>query len=199
MRELIVATKNKGKLKEIKELLKEFDLKVTSLAEYPDVPEIVEDGKDFYENALIKARTVARHTGKLVLGEDSGIEVEYLNNDPGLYSARFAVEDATDVDNNAKLMRELDGVPKEKRKARYRCFVAMLDGEKIVGVVDGRCEGYITTEPHGENGFGYDPYFFIEEYGKTFGELDPAIKSKISHRAKALVKVKELIKEEVDL
>lgn len=199
MRELIVATKNKGKLKEIKELLKEFDLKVTSLAEYPDVPEIVEDGKDFYENALIKARTVARHTGKLVLGEDSGIEVEYLNNAPGLFSSRFAGEDATDDDNNAKLMRELDGVPKEKRKARYRCFVAMLDGEKIVGVVDGRCEGYIATEPHGENGFGYDPYFLIEEYGKTFGELDPAIKSKISHRAKALVKVKELIKEEVDL
>ena len=199
MRELIVATKNKGKLKEIKELLKEFDLEVTSLAEYPDVPEIIEDGKDFYENALIKAKVVAEHTGKLVLGEDSGIEVEYLNNAPGLFSSRFAGENATDDDNNVKLMMELDGVPKEKRRARYRCFAALLDGEKIVGVVDGRCEGCVTTEPRGKNGFGYDPYFFIEKYGKTFGELDPVMKSKISHRAEALVKVKELIKKKVDL
>lgn len=199
MRELIVATKNKGKLKEIRELLKDLDIKVTSLADHPDAPGTVEDGKDFYENALIKARTVAEYTGKLVLGEDSGIEVEYLNNAPGIFSARFAGEDATDDDNNAKLMQELKGIPKEQRKARYRCFAAIIDGDQIVGVVDGRCDGCITTEPRGSNGFGYDPYFLIEEYGKTFGELDPAIKSKISHRAKALEKVRELLRDKLAL
>ncbi|MBU0467558.1 MAG: XTP/dITP diphosphatase [Candidatus Omnitrophica bacterium] len=197
MKELIVATKNKGKLREIKELLKEFDLNITSLAEYPDAPDIIEDGKEFFENALIKARIIAKYTGKLVLGEDSGIEVEYLNNAPGIFSSRFAGEDANDDDNNAKLIKALDGVPKDKRTARYRCSAALIDGEKIVGVVDGKCEGYITTEPRGQNGFGYDPYFYIEAYGKTFGELDPEIKSKISHRAEALMKVKELIRQAV--
>jgi len=154
MKELIVATKNKGKLREIKELLKGFELNITSLAEYPDAPEIIEDGKDFSENALIKARIIAEYTGKLVIGEDSGIEVEYLNNAPGIYSSRFAGEAASDDDNNNKLIMALEGIPKEKRKARYRCFAALIDGEKTVGVVDGSCEGYITTEPHGENGFG---------------------------------------------
>jgi len=193
MKELIVATKNEGKLREIKQLLKDFNFKITSLADYPDAPEIVEDGKSFHENALIKAIIIAKYTKKLVLGEDSGLEVKALNNAPGIYSARFSGERATDKKNNAKLLRELRDVPMPKRQAKYQCFAALVDGKKTVAVVSGSCGGLITTKAKGSNGFGYDPYFFIKRYGKTFGELDPAIKAKISHRARALKKIKAVL------
>ena len=193
MKEFIIATKNQGKLREIRELLKDFDFKVTSLADYPDAPDIVEDGDSFAANALIKANIIGRYTGKLVMGEDSGIEVDYLNGAPGIYSARFAGEHATDEDNNKKLMQELSGVSADKRSARYQCYCALVDGDKQIDIVHGSCEGFITEDPRGNNGFGYDPYFLIEEYGKTFGELDPSIKAKISHRAQALKLVKELL------
>lgn len=195
MKELVVATKNKGKLREIKELLGDLDLKITSLADYPDAPEIKEDGKTFGQNALKKAATIALYTQKLTLGEDSGIEVKALGNKPGIHSARFSGEKATDRKNNLKLLRSLKNVPPSKRQARYRCYAALVDGEKIIDLLSGQCGGVITQQARGKNGFGYDPYFLIKRYDKTFGELDPAVKAKVSHRARALKKVRKVLQE----
>jgi len=201
LKELIIATTNPGKLREIKELLKDFDLKITSLSDYPDAPKIEEDGTSFAQNALKKAATIALYTGKLTLGEDSGLEVRALGNKPGIYSARFAGVNATDKKNNAKLLRLLRGVPLKKRQARYRCFAALVDGKPacrtgrgVIDVVNGSCAGFIAPKGKGSNGFGYDPLFFIPRYNKTFGELAPAIKAKISHRARALRKVEKVLK-----
>ena len=199
MKELVVATRNKGKLREIKELLKDFNLKITSLADYPDAPEIEEDGKTFGQNALKKAVTTAFYTRKLTLGEDSGIEVKALGNKPGIHSARFSGEGATDKKNNLKLLRSLKNVPLSRRQARYRCYAALVDLGGIIDLVSGQCGGIITKHARGKNGFGYDPYFFIKRYDKTFGELDPAIKAKISHRARALVKVKKSLQQYLKL
>ncbi|MBF0484641.1 MAG: XTP/dITP diphosphatase [Candidatus Omnitrophica bacterium] len=195
MIELVIATKNAGKLREIKELLAGLPYKVTSLADYPDAPEIIEDGHTFAENALIKAWVIAQYTGKLTLGEDSGIEVEALDNQPGIYSARFSDPNATDKKNNSKMLRMLKKIPLKKRQACYRCFIAIVDGEQLVASVNGKCQGLIALEPKGKNGFGYDPLFFIPRYRKTFGELDPKIKARISHRAIALKKLKKFLRE----
>jgi XTP/dITP diphosphohydrolase len=193
MQELVIATTNKGKLREIRELLKDLDIKVTSLADYPDAPLVEEDGKTFSQNALKKAATIALYTGKLTLGEDSGIEVKALGNQPGIYSARFAGERAGDERNNRKLLRLLKGVPFEKRRARYCCFAALVDGKKIIDIVNGSCGGFISLRAKGKNGFGYDPLFFIPRYNKTFGELAPSVKARISHRARALAKAKKIL------
>ena len=192
--ELIIATTNQGKLREIKDLLKEFDFKITSLKDYPDIPPIEEDGTTFSQNALKKAATVALYTKKLTMGEDSGLEVKALNNAPGIYSARFSGENANDRKNNLKLLRSLQKIPLKKRQARYRCFAALVDGEKIIDVVSGNCSGLVALKSKGKNGFGYDPLFLIPRYNKTFGELDGKIKEKISHRARALKKVKRVLK-----
>ena len=193
MKELLVATTNQGKLKEIRELLDGVDLRVTSLADYAGLPAIVEDGKTFRQNAIKKAVTIAQHTGKLVLGEDSGLEVRALDNRPGVYSARFSGEHADDKKNNAKLLRSLRGVPEQERQARYRCFAALAEGDQLVGVVNGSCAGMIAQRSKGKNGFGYDPLFLIPLYKKTFGELDPVVKAGMSHRSRALKKVKNLL------
>ena len=208
MTELIIATTNPGKLREIRELLKDLDLKITSLSDYPGAPKVEEDGKNFAQNALKKAATIALYTGKLTLGEDSGLEVRALGNKPGIYSARFSLPkankssgracsagaNAVDKRNNAKLLRSLRGVSFKKRQARYRCFAALVDGQRIIDVVSGSCAGLIALRGRGKNGFGYDPLFFLPRYNKTFGELDPAIKARISHRARALSKVKKVLK-----
>ncbi|MBF0385557.1 MAG: XTP/dITP diphosphatase [Candidatus Omnitrophica bacterium] len=194
MTELIVATKNQGKLREIKELLSGSDFKVTSLSDYPDAPRIEESGKTFAQNAIIKAVTVAMYTKKLTLGEDSGLQVKALKNKPGIYSARFAGDNSSDEENNSKLLKDLKRTPFKKRQARYRCFMALSDGEKIVDVLSGSCSGLIALKEKGTNGFGYDPLFYIPRYQKTFGELDPKIKAKISHRARALLKLTKVLK-----
>jgi XTP/dITP diphosphohydrolase len=193
MKELVIATTNKGKLREIRELLADFDVKITSLADYPQAPVVEEDGKTFAQNALKKAATIALYTGKLTVGEDSGLEVKALGNRPGIYSARFSGEGATDRKNNLKLLRSLKGVALKKRTARYRCFAALVDGKRIIDVVNGTCSGLIGFRSKGKNGFGYDPLFILPKYGQTFGQLDPAIKAKISHRAKAFKKLKKVL------
>jgi XTP/dITP diphosphohydrolase len=193
MNQLIVATKNEGKLREIKELLADLDVKVLSLKDFPQAPEIVEDGTSFAQNAIKKAATIALYTKTLTLGEDSGIQVKALGNKPGIYSARFAGPKATDKSNNRKLLRSLKGLPASKRQAKYHCCIALIDGKRIIDVVHGECSGIITEGHRGENGFGYDPLFLIHRYNKTFGELPPAIKSKISHRARALKKVRKVL------
>jgi len=193
MTELVVATKNKKKLQEIRELLKDLPLRVTSLEDYPDAPRIVEDGRTFEQNAIKKAATIALCTRKLVLGEDSGLEVKALHNRPGVYSARYAGEDATDLKNNRRLLSELKGVPLKKRGGRYRCAVALADGQGLIGVVSGSCSGMIALEPKGTLGFGYDPLFLIGKFGKTFAQLGPEVKHTMSHRFRALKKARRLI------
>ena len=194
MRELLIATRNKKKLKEIKELLGDLDIKISSLADYSDMPEIEEDGKTFSSNAIKKAATIAMYTKKLTLGEDSGLEVRILGNQPGVYSARFSGKGATYKKNNIKLLRMLKEIPLEERQARYRCFAALADRRGIVDVVSGSCRGFISLRSKGHNGFGYDPLFMVPHYGKTFGELSPDIKAKISHRSRALKKVRRVLK-----
>ncbi|MGE5280184.1 MAG: RdgB/HAM1 family non-canonical purine NTP pyrophosphatase [Deltaproteobacteria bacterium] len=202
--ELLVATRNKKKLREIREILSGLPFRVTSLDDYADgpmgLPAIEEDGLTFEQNAIKKAATVAMFTGKLVLGEDSGLEVAALKNAPGVYSARYAGPGATDAKNNAKLLRALRGVPAGKRGARYRCAVALADGrpeapfgQGLVGVVSGSCRGVIGVRPRGTSGFGYDPLFVIPRYGKTFAQLGPEIKHAMSHRFRALEKARRLM------
>lgn len=193
MLELIIATKNEGKVREIRELLKGLPLKITSLKDHSNFPAVEEDGKTFAQNALKKAVTVALYAKKLTLGEDSGLEVKALGNQPGVYSARFSGPAANDQKNNAKLLRLLKRVPLKKRQARYRCTAALVDGHKIIDVVNGTCAGFIALRSRGRNGFGYDPLFCVPQYNKTFGELDLAVKSKISHRAKAFKKIRKIL------
>lgn len=194
MKELIVASRNKGKVREIKELLVDLPFKVTSLFDYPQIPEIIEDGKTYRANALKKAREVALATGKMAMSDDSGIEVKALGNAPGIYSARFAGEGASEKARNKKLFKMLKGVPMHKRQARYRCVIALVNAKgRELGVVQGTCSGYVTTRDIGNNGFGFDPLFLLKRYNKTFGQLPPELKAKISHRARALKKFRLLI------
>jgi len=188
--DLIVATKNKKKLEEIKEILKGLNLKILSLADYPRAPRIIENGKTFRENAIKKAVKIAKFTQKLTLGEDSGLCVDALKGKPGVYSSRFAGKDKSDPKNNLKLLKLLEGLPVNKRKARYYCAVALADKDGLAGVTEGECSGFIGFTEKGSFGFGYDPLFVIPEYKKTFAQLGPAIKHRMSHRFRALQKAK---------
>lgn len=197
--EAVIATGNKHKLDEIGAILKDFKLQVLSMKDVSlEGLEIVEDGNTFEENALIKAKTVMEKTGKLALADDSGLEVDILNNQPGIYSARFAGEKATDEENNNKLLTLLNDVPLEKRTARFVCAMAAIfpNGDTIV--LRGECPGIVGFEPKGNGGFGYDPLFIVEEYNKTFAEIGEEKKNKISHRARALEKLKEELKSRLE-
>jgi len=182
----VIASRNVKKRREIEELLAPHGIEVLSVADFPDVPEVVEDGSTFAENAAKKATQTARHLNRWVLGEDSGLMVDALGGAPGVYSARFSGEGATDEKNNAKLMAELANVPDEKRGAQYVCHAAISDPSGVIRLtVEGTCRGQIIREPRGSNGFGYDPYFLIPEYHRTFGELSSTVKQHVSHRARA--------------
>ncbi len=191
--ELVVATRNKKKLKEIQYLLKGLGFKIKSLADYKDLPKIVEDGFTFQQNAIKKSATIAQYLKKLTIGEDSGLEVKVLGNHPGVYSARYSGKGATDKKNNSKILKELKKVPSKKRCARYICSVAISDAHRLLGVFDGKCSGVITTKERGKAGFGYDPLFLIPKYNKTFGELGEEVKHKMSHRYKAFRKVRDFL------
>ncbi|MFH0739439.1 MAG: RdgB/HAM1 family non-canonical purine NTP pyrophosphatase [Candidatus Omnitrophota bacterium] len=189
-RELLVATKNKKKLKEIKEILKGLNFRVTSLSSYALAPRIIENGKSFMENAIKKAAQTARFANKLTLGEDSGLCVDALNGAPGINSARFSGKNKSDRQNNLKLLKMLEGLPLKKRKAHYIAAVALADQNGLLAVVEGSCFGSIGYELKGDSGFGYDPLFIIPKYKKTFAELGSRIKHRMSHRFRALEKVK---------
>ena len=193
MKQLVVATKNKKKLSEIKEILKGMHLKLLTLDAYKNVPPVVENGKTFQENAIKKAVKLARFTGQFCLGEDSGLCVDALGGAPGIYSARFSGRSKSDLKNNLKLLRLLKDMPAAKRKAHYVCAVALADKRGLVGVAEGNCSGLIAFEPEGSAGFGYDPLFYIPKYKKTFAQLGEKIKHKMSHRYYALKKVKRII------
>ena len=191
--ELVVATKNKKKLEEIKEILKGLRLKITSLADYPSSPRIIENARTFKGNAVKKAVKAAKAAGKIALGEDSGLCIDFLGGRPGVYSSRFSGKDKSDAKNNAKVLKLLRGVPLKNRGAYYACAVAIADGSGLVSVVEGRCSGQIGFELKGDTGFGYDPLFVIPKYKKTFAELGAKIKHKMSHRYRALEKVKKVL------
>ncbi len=184
---LVLGSHNRKKKAELIALLSPLGFEIHDLSEFPQSIDVEETGMTFTENAHQKAREQAKILGMWVIGEDSGLEVEALGGRPGVFSARYAGEEHDDEKNNDKLLQELDGVPTEKRTARYVCHIALSDPEgNIRAEAENYCYGRIRTERSGTNGFGYDPLFEIVEYHKTFGELSPEIKSCISHRACAL-------------
>jgi len=195
---LLVATKNKKKLKEIKEISKGLDLKIISLADYTKAPRIIENGKTFEQNAVKKAVKAARFAGILTLGEDSGLCVDALGGAPGVYSSRFCGKDKSDAKNNLKLLKLLAGLPQAKRKAHYVCAVALADKHGLLAVAGGKCSGRISLALKGKSGFGYDPLFVIPKYKKTFAQLGPRIKHKMSHRYRALKKAKKIIQKYIE-
>lgn len=194
MDRLVVGSKNKKKKKEILEILgAQTSLSLMDLSEFPPIAEVIEDGDTFEANARKKAVQTAKELNEWVLGEDSGLCVDALQGAPGIHSARFAGEHGNDESNNRKLIELLKGVPPEKRGAGYVCVavIAKPTGE-VVAMARGECRGFIVDLPGGSGGFGYDPYFYLPEFHKTFGQLAPAVKNAISHRARALEKLLRL-------
>lgn len=197
MNKIIFATGNAGKLKEIKMIMEDIPVPIISMKEAGVDVDIMEDGTTFEENALIKARTIAKATNELVLADDSGLEIDYLNKEPGVYSARYMGEDTSYHIKNQNLIERLAGVPDAERSARFVCVIAAVfpDGREFT--VRETIEGMIGYEERGENGFGYDPIFIVPEYGCSTAELPSEVKNKISHRGKALARMKEVLKEQL--
>ncbi len=190
---LLVATFNRGKVKEIIPFLEKHIKEVICLADLPNAEDVEETGTTFEENAVLKAETQFRNTGLMTLADDSGLEVDALNGEPGVFSARYAGEKATDVENNRKLLAQIRNIPKEERTGRFRCVMAFAMQDKTL-TFDGTVEGMIQDRATGDYGFGYDPLFIPDGYDKSFGELGKEVKFKISHRTRALQKVVEHIK-----
>lgn len=191
--EVVVATQNKGKIREIREVLKGLDLRIYALTDFSNIPKIEEDGNSFSENALKKARFYSQHFGKLTLADDSGLEVDCLKGLPGIYSARYAGKGASSRDNNQKLLKEMEGVPFLKRGARFKCVIAIVSPDGREAVTEGTCRGRIGFKGKGKRGFGYDPLFILTKSERTMAELSLKEKDKISHRGKALRKIKKII------
>jgi XTP/dITP diphosphohydrolase len=194
---IIFATGNEGKMREIREILQDMDAEILSMKEAGIHADIVEDGSTFEENAIIKAKAVAAQTDAIVLADDSGLEIDYLNKEPGIYSARYLGEDTPYSVKNRKLLERLEGVPEEQRTARFVCAIAavMPDGEVLTshGVVEGR----ISHEIKGQNGFGYDPIFYVPERGCGMAELSEEDKNRISHRGRALEAMREKLTQRI--
>jgi XTP/dITP diphosphohydrolase len=192
---LLVATGNRGKLKEIRRLLDGADIEIVGLDQLENPPDVVEDGDTFAANARKKALEMAAFSGYLTLADDSGLVVDALDGAPGVYSARYAGEQGDDAANNARLLKEMDSVPDEKRQAAFHCVVALAWPDGRCETYDGQISGVILRSARGKDGFGYDPLFLVPEYGKTTAELSLDIKNRISHRGSALRKVIPLLME----
>lgn len=192
---IIFATGNQDKMKEIRMILADLDAEILSMKEAGIRLDIEENGTTFEENAMIKAKAVAEYTDAIVLADDSGLEIDYLNKEPGIYSARYMGEDTSYTLKNQNLLERLEGVPKEQRTARFVCAVAAVLPDKETEVVRGTIEGYIGYEPQGENGFGYDPIFYVDEYGCSTASLPPDKKNEVSHRGKALRAMRNILME----
>jgi XTP/dITP diphosphohydrolase len=190
---IVLATGNQGKVRELKSILADFDIEVLSLQDFPEIGDIIEDGTTFAENAIKKAREVTQAIGLVALADDSGLEVDFLDGAPGIYSARFAGEGRSDLDNNQKLLGLLNDVPEDKRTARFRCVIAITTPCGDVFTANGTCEGIVGREMKGDKGFGYDPLFYLPEHDQTFAELDLGLKNQISHRGRALAKAKVVL------
>jgi XTP/dITP diphosphohydrolase len=187
---IVFATKNEGKVREITEMIDRTDIELVSLNHFAALPEIVEDGATYLENALKKARIVSEFTGETVLADDSGLQVNVLKGEPGVYSARYAGEGATDEENNAKLLARLKNIPEDKRTASFFCALVLYDRDGRYASFEAEWRGRIIDEGRGTNGFGYDPIFLDPKFNKTAAELPPDIKNKISHRGQAFAKLK---------
>ncbi|MDO7786325.1 XTP/dITP diphosphatase [Desulforamulus aquiferis] len=190
---LVLATNNKGKVKELDQLLKPLGFEVVPIGQYPGFQEVEEDGDTFEANAIKKAVAAAEFTGELALADDSGLEVDALKGAPGVHSARFAGEPKDDQRNNNKLLQLMEGVPEKERTGRFRCVIAVSTPDGKTQTADGACQGLILREMKGIGGFGYDPLFYVTEFKKTFAELDLTTKNLISHRGKALQRAKEIL------
>lgn len=195
MKEVIIATKNKGKVKEFEHIFNPLGIAVKSLLDLDESIEIEENGTTFEENALIKAREIAHTFNVLVIADDSGLEVDALDGRPGVYSARYAGVGRNDSDNIKKVLSELKGVEFNKRTARFVCALSLVSPEGKEFVVRGECEGLITTEPIGSEGFGYDPIFYLPSKDKTMAQIPKAEKNVLSHRAEAFKKLEVILKE----
>jgi len=189
MKEIIIATKNAGKVKEFQKLFSEKDITVKSLLDFKNCPDVEENGETFVENAVIKAKAIAHYFNKVAIADDSGLAIDALGGRPGVYSARYAGEQKNDQDNMEKVLKELEGVPFAERTARFHCALAVAFPDGPTKVVEGTCEGYISEEPKGTNGFGYDPIFYVPDKEKTMAEISSGEKNEISHRANALKKL----------
>jgi XTP/dITP diphosphohydrolase len=194
---IVFATKNEGKVKEISEMLAGMDIELVSLNHFKSLPEIVEDGQTYLENALKKAKSISEFTGETVLADDSGLQVDILEGAPGIYSARYAGEDATDEDNNVKLLARLKDVPDEKRTASFFCALVLYHQDGHYDAFEGQWQGRIIDERRGTNGFGYDPIFLSLHLNKTAAELPPEIKNKISNRGQAFAKLKSHLSKDI--
>lgn len=192
-RQILIGTKCEAKQREIRQILGDIPYEFLTPADVGPLPEVVEDGMTFEQNACKKACELARHFNMPVLADDSGLEVDALDGRPGVQSHRYDGENPTDEENNLKLLAELEGIPEEKRTARYQCVVALATPRGLQMTADGCCEGRITAEPHGTMGFGYDPLFYYFPYGTTFGMIDAEIKNRVSHRAVAVGKIREML------
>lgn len=191
---IVLGTRNRKKAEELIDHLAGLPIEFRTLADFTAAPEVVEDGETFIDNARKKATELARALGQWVLGEDSGLMVDVLDGRPGVYSARYSGAGATDESNNRRLLEELARVPDEKRTAHYVCTAALADPQgNIRAEVEGHCNGRIGREPHGSHGFGYDPLFIIPEYHKTFGELGLIVKRHLSHRSRAIVRLRPIL------
>jgi len=193
-KQLVLATKNQDKGSELKALLDDTGYTIRTLAEFPDAPDVIEDGETCEANAIKKAREVARFTGLLALADDTGLEVDALGGRPGVHAARFAGEGASYKDNCTKLLREIKGVLGEQRRARFITVAALAFPNGQTTVVEGALAGFITEQETGTNGFGYDSVFFVPDSGKTLAQMSPAEKNRISHRARAVTRAKELLR-----
>lgn len=193
MKKIIFATGNQDKMREIREILADMDVEVVSMKEAGIHADIVEDGSTFEENAVIKARTICEITGEITLADDSGLEIDYLNKEPGIYSARYMGEDTSYDIKNQALLDRLDGVEDAKRTARFVCAIAAAFPDGSTESVRGTMEGIIGHKIAGENGFGYDPIFYLPEYGCTSAELAPEKKNELSHRGEGLRKMRAVI------
>ena len=195
MRELVVATRNAGKIRELELLLKGVVERVLPIGSFPDIPDVDEDGATFAENAVKKARLAAQATGLPALADDSGLMVDALGGRPGVFSARFAGKGADDSANNRKLLTELAGIPSSGRSAAFHCVLAFCLPDGNCRTFEGRLPGILLKEQHGEGGFGYDPLFLVPEYGQTLAQLPLELKNRISHRGKALAELKRYLAE----
>ena len=194
MSQVVLATGNQGKVRELGALLADFEMEVVPQTQF-NVEEAEETGLTFVENAILKARNAAAQTGLPAIADDSGLEVEYLKGEPGIYSARYAGEGGNDGRNNVKLLKALEGVPEAERTARFQCVMVYMrhENDPVPMIAQGSWEGRILEAPQGENGFGYDPVFYVPEEGCSSAELAPEVKNRLSHRGRALKRLVELL------
>lgn len=198
MKKILIGTTNEGKVNDFKQLLENEQIQVLSLRDLDNAIDVEETGTTFAENAILKAETLSRYYNQIVIADDSGLEIEALNGKPGVYSARYAGEHKSDEDNINKVLSEMEGIPFHNRKAAFVCVLALAVPGQETKIFEGKCEGYITEKPKGNNGFGYDPIFYVPEKEKTMAELSLGGKNELSHRKRAIDKLKEYWEQEME-